>query len=71
MKIEMSNSRYYRLSNIAEGDTFYYKNELYIKTDEVNESKDIVTIVKLSNGAIGHLFNDDFIIPQNAKIVVE
>lgn len=67
----MSNSRYYRLSNIANGDTFYYKNELYIKTDEVNESKDIVTIVKLSNGEIHHLFNDDFIVPQNAKIVIE
>ena len=71
MKIGTSNSRYYRLSSLAEGDTFYYKNELYIKTNMTGVSNDTRAIVRLSDGVLKYLFEDDFIIPADTKVVVE
>lgn len=71
MKIEVSHGKYERLSSIAEGDTFYYKNELYIKTNMTGVSNDTRAIVRLSDGLLKYLFEDDFIIQADAKIIVE
>lgn len=71
MKIETSNSRYYRLSSIAEGNTFYYKDELYIKTNVTGVDADIRAIVRLRDGKLKHLVDEDFVIPADAKVIVE
>ena len=71
MKVELSHEKFERLSSIAEGDTFYYKNELYIKTNITGVSADTRAVVRLSDGILKYLFDDDFIIPEVAKVIIE
>ena len=71
MKIEVSHGKFERLSSIKQGDTFRYKDDLYIKTNMTGVSNDTIAIVSLTDGVLRYLFEDDFVIPEVAKVVIE
>lgn len=69
MKIVHSNTTSLRLSSIAEGEVFEYKDVLYLKTDELVENRR--TCIRLGDGHVDWFVEDCFVYKREAKVVLE
>ena len=70
MKIVRSNTTSLRLSSIAEGEVFEYKDVLYLKTDKLVGNRR--ACIRLEDGHIDWLEEEEsFVYKREAKMVVE
>lgn len=69
MKIVRSNTNSCRLSSIADGDVFEYKDVLYLKTDKPFENGR--ACIRLEDGHMDWLEEESLVYKREAKVVVE
>lgn len=69
MKIERGNTNSWRLSSIAIGEVFEYKDVLYLKTNELIDNRR--TCVRLVDGYIDWFVEETFVSKVISKVVIE